>query len=83
MTTTNEFKKWKEDNNFIIIPSIIGFSDNEFRLKIKEEIQYLGMSIDELSKASYCNEKRMQRLVFGTQKFTSKEIKEISRVLSF
>lgn len=52
-------RQWKEESNFIIIPSIIGFSDSEFKLKIREEIQYLGMSTEELARLCYMDRNRI------------------------
>lgn len=76
-------RKIKEEESFVILPSSIGFSDIEFRLKIREELAYLGMTIEELAKASYISFMRMKTLIFSTGTFSHSEIKEISRVLGF
>lgn len=76
-------RKIKEEESFLTLPSTIGFSDIEFRLKIREELDYLGMTYEELAKASYISFMRMKTLILSTGTFEYSEIKEISRVLGF
>lgn len=76
-------RKIKDEEKFITLPSSIGFSDIEFRLRIREELEYRGVSTEEFAKAIYVNSDRAKRLIFGTESFTPSEIKEISRVLGF
>lgn len=76
-------RKIKDEEKFITLPSSIGFSDIEFRLRIREELDYLGMTSEELAKSCYINQNRMKRLIFSTGTFSPSEIKEISRVLGF
>lgn len=82
-TFESKINKNRKEEECIILPSTIGFSDMEFRLRIREELQYLGMTYEELAKASYINENRMKRLVYSVELFNHNEIKEISRVLGF
>ena len=82
-TFESKINKNRKEEECYILPSQIGFSSIEFRLQIREELEYLGMSIEELSNASYIKHNRMQRLIFSTDTFDHKEIKEISRVLGF
>lgn len=76
-------KKIKDEEKFLILPSSIGFSDIEFRLRIREELDYLGITHEELAKASYISSMRMKTLILSTGTFSPSEIKEISRVLGF
>lgn len=76
-------RKIKDEEKFITLPSSIGFSDIEFRLRISEELDYLGMTHEELAKASYISSMRMKTLILSTGTFSPSEIKEISRVLGF
>lgn len=76
-------KKIKDEEKFLTLPSSIGFSDIEFRLRIREELEFLGTTTEEFAKAIYVNYDRAKRLIYGTESFTPSEIKEISRVLGF
>ena len=76
-------RKIKDEEKFLTLPSLIGFSDIEFRLRIREELDYLGMTSEELAKSCYVNSDRAKRLIYGTESFNHTEIKEISRVLGF
>ena len=76
-------KKIKDEEKFLTLPSLIGFSDIEFRLRIREELDYLGMTSEELAKSCYINQDRMKRLIYNVELFNHPEIKEISRVLGF
>ena len=76
-------RKIKEEEKFIILPSLIGFSDDDFRIRIKEEIDFLGLSTEDFAKAVYISYDRAKRLIFSTESFNHSEIKEISRVLGF
>ena len=76
-------RKIKDEEKFLTLPSSIGFSDIEFRLRIREELEYIGASTEEFAKAIYVNSDRAKRLIYGTESFNHTEIKEISRVLGF
>jgi len=82
-TFESKINKNRKEEECYILPSKIGFSDIEFRLQIKEELAYLGMTYEELAKASYINPDRMKRLIYSVELFNHNEIKEISRVLGF
>ena len=78
-----ESKINKPKEEFLIIPSQIGFSDIEFRIMIKDELAYLGMTLEELSKSTYIDINRIQSLITKNGTFNANDIKEISRVLGF
>ena len=82
-TFESKINKNRKEEECYILPSQIGFSSIEFRLQIREELEYLGMSIEELAKATYISENRIRRLTQNAESFNSNDIKEISRVLGF
>ena len=82
-TFESKINKNRKEEECYILPSQIGFSSIEFRLRIREELEYLGMTIEELAKATYISENRIRRLTQNAESFNSNDIKEISRVLGF
>jgi hypothetical protein len=56
-------------------------SISEFIKAVKEELKFLGYTIDELASSSYINNERLRSLLQGKKKFTPEEIKEIKKKL--
>lgn len=67
---------------FIIEESIIGFDHLSFKERIIDELNFLGISKEELAKSIYISKERMQSLLKGNIKFTPNEISQIRKRLN-
>ena len=66
---------------FIIEESIIGFDHANFKERIKDELDYIGLSYEELASKCYINPQRMQYLMLKNVEFLPNEIASIKKVL--
>lgn len=67
---------------FEIQESIIGFDHFSFKERIIDELNFLGISKEELAKSIYISKERMQSLLKGNIKFTLNEIWQIRKRLN-
>jgi len=67
---------------FEIEESIIGFNHSDFRQRIKNELSYLGLELNELASKCYISVNRLS-YVMNTEKseFLPNEIKQIKKIL--
>lgn len=71
----------KEDE--IIIESSIGFDSKDFRSRIQDELNFLGMEWAELAESCYLKRERIYDLMKGNAEFEYYEINVISKRLGF
>lgn len=69
------------EEKFIIYESIIGFNHQEFRLRIIDELNFLGMQKEELAQSCYIGSERLKSLLLNKMDFLPSEISEISKRL--
>jgi predicted transcriptional regulator len=73
----------KQKEVYIIIESSIGFNNEDFRNRIQDELNFLGMEWIELAESCYLNKSKLFNLMKGTENFESYEINVISKRLGF
>ncbi len=66
---------------FYIKESIIGFNHNDFRIRILEELSYLGYEKEEFAKAIFIKNHRMLDLLNKSVEFTFEEVDKIKKKL--
>ena len=66
----------------VILQSIIGFNHDEFRQIILDELEYLGISKEDLARNCYIGLDRMKGILIHKSKFSHSEITEITKRLS-
>jgi len=76
----NGIKKKGEE---IIIESSIGFDNIDFRNRIQDELNFLGMEWSELAESCYLKRERIYELMKGNAEFEYYEINVISKRLGF
>lgn len=88
MTTNNTHRKYFQSKinrdlveRFEIEESIIGFNHAEFKERIKDELDYIGLNYEELASKCYINPQRMQYLMLKNVEFLPNEIASIKKVL--
>jgi len=67
----------------IIIESSIGFDNDDFRNRILDQLQFLGLEWAELAESCYLKRERIYSLLKGTEEFEYYEINVISKRLGF
>ena len=67
----------------IIVESSIGFDNIDFRNRIQDELNFLGMEWSELAESCYLKRERIYSLLKGTEEFEYYEINVISKRLGF
>jgi len=73
----------KKPQDEIIIESSIGFDNEDFRNRIQDEINFLGMEWSELAESCYLKRERIYELMKGNAEFEYYEINVISKRLGF
>lgn len=79
----NFSKKRLEESKYITIQSVIGFNHKDFTIRIREELEFLGLEQTEFGKSLYIGEDRFRRLLLNKVNYTSDEIFRISKRLGF
>lgn len=79
----NFSKKMPEKPNYITIQSVIGFNHKDFSIRIREELEFVGLEQTELAKSLYMTQDRISRLLHNRTQYTSDEIFRISKRLGF
>jgi predicted transcriptional regulator len=73
----------KEKEVHVIIESSIGFNSHDFRNRIQDELNFLGMEWVELAESCYLKPSRIYNLMKGIDEFEYYEINVISKRLGF
>jgi acetate kinase len=76
----NELKKPQDE---IIIESSIGFNHSDFKNRILDQLQFLGLEWFELAESCYLKRERIYELMKGNAEFEYYEINVISKRLGF
>lgn len=79
----NFSKKRLEESKYITIQSVIGFNHKDFTIRIREELEFLGLDQTELAKSLYMTQDRISNLLTNKAPYTSDEIFRISKRLGF
>jgi len=79
----SNLNKDKKPIDEIIIESSIGFDNEDFRNRIQDELNFLGMEWSELAESCYLKRERIYELMKGNSEFEYYEINVISKRLGF
>jgi len=73
-----------DQNNYVIIESSIGFDFADFSIRIYDEMNFIGLTAEEVAKACYIDKDRFKRCLRFTAKeqFSDTEIIRIRKVLN-
>ena len=71
----------KDKERFEVFQSEIGFNHVDFRIRIKDELRFIGLEISELAKSIYVDSERLSRYLRGADNLSTTEIQRIQKRL--